>query len=74
MLQTEDDTAIYVVGVSRDVDEEEIRGVSSAPQLENVSYWLIPEFSGLLDNRTINSILTQICGQEDVKSQLYGTA
>ena len=61
-----------MVGVSRDVDENEIMQMSSSPKLENETFWLVPQFSDLSNKKIINSILTQICGDEGVKSKYYG--
>ena len=60
------------MGVSRDVDENEIMQMSSFPKLENETFWLVPQFSDLSNKKIINSILTQICGDEGEKSKYYG--
>ena len=71
-MQREDEATVYVVGVSRNVDENEIMEMSSSPQLQNETFWLVPQFSDLANKHIINSILTQICGDEQEKSKYYG--
>ncbi|ELU16324.1 hypothetical protein CAPTEDRAFT_192434 [Capitella teleta] len=53
------DTKVFVVGVTDDVDANELRLISSTPQIEGRNWWRAPEFS-LLD-QFFDTLLSETC-------------
>ena len=50
---------MFSVGITNAVNDNELKGISSDPQQEGVTYWKNPDFQTL--NRIIEQIRTQIC-------------
>ena len=55
---------MYSVGITNDVDESELRQMSSSPQVLNQNYFLAPEFSDL--GALVDTLTAQTCGAVDV--------
>lgn len=58
-LAKDNGVKIYTIGVTYDVNEDEIRRISSAPQTRDTSYFLVASFTDLLS--IVNVIVNQIC-------------
>ena len=54
-----DGTQMVSVGITNSVDENELRGLSSQPQLENVNYFTSPDFQQL--EQIIEQLLASAC-------------
>lgn len=50
---------VYVVGVTNDTDKQELKEISSPPQLEDVTWWNAPEFNSL--NTFLRALLKTTC-------------
>ena len=50
---------MFVVGATSFVNIYEVRQMSSAPQRENVTYWLSPTFQNL--NGVVNMVQDELC-------------
>ena len=59
--------SLCFVGITNDIDEEEIRNISSHPNQKGVTYWTSPNFqeiSGVV-GRVINSTCTTVQEQNE---------
>jgi hypothetical protein len=54
-----DGIRILSVGITDKIDEEELREMSSAPQLEGQTYWRSPDFQQLGD--IVDALVTETC-------------
>ena len=52
---------VFVIGVTNLVNVSEIMNISSSPRQQNVTYWLLNEYSDLLVYSAIGSILDDLC-------------
>lgn len=48
-IKARGDTKIFVVGVTDDVDANELRDISSPPQIEGQTWWRAADFNALAD-------------------------
>ncbi len=55
---------MYVIGITNDVDEDELRQMSSSPQLLGQTYFLAPDFEDLVG--LVDSVTRETCGVVDV--------
>ena len=56
------DIDVYVIGVTSVVNVAEIRLISSAPQQENETFWLLPDFQSF--DQILQSTEQSICDGE----------
>ena len=54
-----DNIKMFVVGITNQINDDEIREISSPPQIENVTFWMSMDFSAL--GKITDSIVTQTC-------------
>ena len=64
---------ILSIGVTRRISVTEVKGISSEPQQENVTYWLVNDFDNLQD--IVQALVQQTCtvvssGKYDLKKYL----
>ena len=59
---------MYSIGITNDVDESELRQISSSPQVLNQNYFLAPEFTDL--GGLVNALTAQTCGAVDIGQYL----
>ena len=50
---------MFVIGVTSDVDESDIRDISSPPQEENINYYITSRFRGMSD--LVEDVAGNIC-------------
>ena len=55
---------VYAIGITNDVSEEELRQISSSPQIQGQNYFLAPEFTDL--GTLVSTLTQQTCGAVDV--------
>ncbi len=63
---------MYVVGIGGSIDEDEVMQMSSTPQTEGKTFWLLNSFDELDQYKSVNDILSRICGTDPTKAQYYG--
>ena len=51
----------YVIGVTQAIDLNEVRRISSAPQIVNVTYFLVPSFDKLQVRTFVEAIHSTLC-------------
>ena len=56
-----DGIRIMTVGVSRSVDEMELRGISSTPQERNKNYFMVPYFGQL--STIVERLTAEVCSE-----------
>ncbi len=62
---------MYVIGIGGSIDEDEIMQMSSTPQTEGQTFWLL-DWSDLGLFKSVNDVLTRICGSDPTKAEYYG--
>ena len=61
-----------MVGVTNDTNEEEMRDISSPPQLEGKTWWNAPDFNAL--DTIVNSLLRTTCTETCETEKITGTS
>lgn len=52
-------TLIYAVGITEEIDRDELRDISSEPQIEDRNYFTSPDFEGLAN--VIEALVDEAC-------------
>ena len=63
----------FVVGVTSNVNEFELRNISDSPQKEGVTYWMVPSFTDVTEN-VIDQIFERMCDWKERNWMMTRTA
>ena len=55
---------MLAVGISAEIDPDELRDISSLPRIENNTYWLTPDFKAL--NKVLPQVMNATCTPNNI--------